>query len=205
MGSARVSGTNCHLHIHSCFNEAFPFPFSPTKRIGTLFQLPDGLWSRMLRNTHRGFRDGLWSRMLRNNHRGFRDGLWSRWFVIAIVCDRGGLWSQRVCDHDCLCPRWFVIVVVSVNSCPRWLVIAVVCDRSEFAEYYLVVSFWVSSRPRSNGYDLHVFEPHPEMCAFHVKRVCSFLNVGETATNVLGNGISRSISFKRIGSRHFTL
>ena len=27
MGSARVSGTNCHLHIHSCSNEAFPFPF----------------------------------------------------------------------------------------------------------------------------------------------------------------------------------
>ena len=80
-----------------------------------------------------------------------------------------------------------------------------VCDRSEFAEYHLVVSFWVSSRPRSNGYDLHVFEPNPEMCAFHDKRVSSFLNVGETATNVLGNGISCSKSFKLIGSRHFTL
>ena len=39
MGSARVSGTNCRLHSHSCSNEAFPFQFPPTKRLGTLFQL----------------------------------------------------------------------------------------------------------------------------------------------------------------------
>ena len=38
MGSTRVSGTNCHQHIHSCSNEAFPFPFPPTKMLGTLFQ-----------------------------------------------------------------------------------------------------------------------------------------------------------------------